>query len=108
MDIPTRIEVEEGERMVLGWEDGSTTVLSARQLRAACQCATCRDPSGREATRRVLAGDQPVRIHEAYLVGAYAINLVFTPDGHGTGIFSFDMLRGLVDPGPPGRDPDGL
>ncbi|MBT8250350.1 MAG: DUF971 domain-containing protein, partial [Acidimicrobiia bacterium] len=30
------------------------------------------------------------------LVGAYAINFGFAPDGHHTGIYSFDSLRALA------------
>ena len=95
MDVPARIEVEEGERVVLTWEDGTTTELTAPELRAACQCAACREPSGEAQTAAVLGGPLPVRIDEAKLVGGYAINFVFTPDGHGTGIYPFEVLRAL-------------
>jgi DUF971 family protein len=95
MDTPIRIEIEEGERVVLHWEDGPAATISARRLRAACQCASCREPSGRAATEAVLGGERPIRIRESRLVGAYALNFVFEPDGHGTGIYTFDMLREL-------------
>ena len=36
-----------------------------------------------------------VTIEDANLVGAYAINLVFGPDGHATGIFDWETLRVL-------------
>lgn len=95
METPIRIEIEAGERVVLTWEDRPDTTLSARRLRAACQCASCREASGRAATDAVLAGERPIRIRESRLVGAYAMNFVFEPDGHGTGIYTFDMLREL-------------
>ncbi len=97
MEIPASIEVRERTAVVIGWPDGSTTTLSARQLRGGCQCATCREPSGIAATASVLGGHQPIEIVEAALVGNYAINFVFTPDHHGTGIFPFDLLRTLGD-----------
>ena len=97
METPTRIQIEEGERVVLTWEERPATTISARRLRAACQCASCREPSGRAATEAVLGGDRPIRIRETHLVGAYAMNFVFEPDGHGTGIYTFDMLRELED-----------
>lgn len=93
MEVPARLEVEEGERLVLTWENGSRTVLGARQLRAACHCASCRTESGRRATEAVLQGE--VKIADARLVGAYALGLTFEPDGHRTGIFSFELLREL-------------
>jgi DUF971 family protein len=95
VDVPARIEIEDGERVVLAWEDGATTVLTARRLREACACATCREPSGEAATRAVLAGGSPIRIADAQLVGAYALNFSFEPDGHHTGIYPFDVLRTL-------------
>jgi DUF971 family protein len=36
-------------------------------------------------------------IAEARLVGSYGINFTFSPDGHHTGIFTFDQLRALGD-----------
>ncbi len=95
MDIPARIEVEGGTQVVITWEDGSRQELSARELRAACPCASCRDPAGAERVQLLLNGPVPVTIDEAKLVGDYALGLVFAPDAHRTGIFSFDYLRGL-------------
>ena len=95
MDVPARIEVEEGALVRLTWEDGSATSLKADLLRGACQCATCRAPSGEAATAQVLAGPTPVTITSAALVGAYAVNFSFAPDDHHTGIYPFERLRAL-------------
>ncbi len=95
MEVPARIEVEGGERVALTWPDGAHQELTARVLRAACPCATCRDPAGAERAKLTLGGPVPVTITDAKLVGDYAINFVFAPDGHHTGIFSFDYLRTL-------------
>ena len=95
MEVPDSIEVRGGLEVALTWPDGEATVLSARTLRAGCACATCREPAGMQATARVLSGEAPVRIADAHLVGNYAVSFTFEPDGHGTGIFSFDLLRAL-------------
>ncbi len=95
MDVPARIEVEGGATVVLTWEDGAVQEFTARELRAACPCATCRDPAGAERVELLLGGPVPVTIDAANLVGDYALGLVFGPDGHRTGIFSFDYLRAL-------------
>ena len=100
MDVPQRIEVEQGERLIVTWDDSSVIVLEAQALRVACPCATCREPSGIDAIGRTLAAGSPVRIAAARLVGGYAINLEFTPDGHGTGIYPFDSLRAIAARGP--------
>ncbi len=97
MDVPERIEVDGGEIVVLSWSDGAVTRLSAAELRAACQCASCREPDGMRRTTEVLAGPNPVTIAEAKLVGGYAVNFVFAPEGHGTGIYPFTGLRELGD-----------
>lgn len=97
VDVPERIEVEDGATVVLTWPDGAESRLTAGDLRAACQCAACREPDGIERTRALLDGPVPVTITEAKLVGGYAINFVFAPDGHGTGIYPFPALRELAD-----------
>ena len=97
MEVPTRIEVEGGRRVDLTWEDGTAVSLAARALRAACECATCREPSGEQATRTVLDGPAEVTIVDAKLVGAYALNFTFAPDDHHTGIYPFDRLRRLAE-----------
>lgn len=93
--VPERIEVVEQAQVILTWEDETTSVLTAAQLRGACQCAECREEPGRRQTERVLSGPEPVTIEDARLVGGYAINFVFGPDHHATGIFPFPALRSL-------------
>lgn len=99
---PEKIEIIDGRELVIVWTDGEKTQLSAAQLRGACPCASCREPSGREQTELVLGGSVPVTIADARLVGGYALSFEFTPDGHGTGIYPYAGLRelgGLEAPG---------
>jgi DUF971 family protein len=97
VDVPERIKIDEGTRVALTWGDGAVTRLTAEQLRGACQCASCREPSGVEQTAALLEGSEPITIANAKLVGGYAISFEFTPDGHATGIYSFNTLRELED-----------
>jgi DUF971 family protein len=89
---PVKIEVEGGSVRVT-WDDGRRDDLSAETLRAACPCAGCREPGG----RRNPAGS--VAVLDARLVGGYAVNLTFGPDGHATGIYPYGLLRSLGDGG---------
>ena len=95
MEVPDRIEVRDGTTVVLGWSDGTSAEIPADVLRSACPCAGCREPEGMATTRRVLAGSDPVTITSASLVGGYAVSFEFGPDGHGTGIYPFDVLAAL-------------
>ena len=97
---PERIEIPEGREMVITWADGRVDHLPAHVLRDACACAECRNLPG----PRPPADPDATRIASAGLVGAYAINIVFHPDRHGTGIFPYSGLRTLAETGvmPPG------
>lgn len=96
---PTRIEIEDGRRVLITWDDGAESQLTARDLRAACRCAGCREPDGERATELVLGGPVPVVIDDAKLVGNYAVAFVFSPDGHSTGIYPYSALRELGESG---------
>lgn len=80
---------------MLTWPDGTTTAVPAAELRQACECATCLGPDGAAVGIDLLE----VRIVDAALVGAYAINFTFAPDHHQTGIYPFDRLRALGEVG---------
>ncbi len=108
MDVPERIEVEDGARVIITWDDDAITAIAAPELRAACPCATCREPDGRARIEALLAGPIEVTITDTRLVGGYALGFVFSPDGHGTGIFPFDVLRRLGGEGlDQGQDSSG-
>ena len=100
METPSNIEVSGRATVTLTWDDGPTEI-SARRLRAACVCADCRSDVGAARTEKLLASGVPITIDGAELRGAYAISFRFGPDGHGTGIFTWDLLRTL------GGDEDG-
>lgn len=92
VEIPERVEIDDGRMLVLSWPDGAVTRVTAASLRAACECATCLGPDGKASW----IGDAgSVRVLDARLVGSYAINFTFGPDQHGTGIYPFDRLRHL-------------
>lgn len=94
VDVPDRIEVNDGAALQLTWPDGSTTSLGAAELRNACECATC------QAEASGAVGDpNEIRIVETAIVGAYALNFTFAPDQHHTGIYPFDRLRALGEAG---------
>jgi DUF971 family protein len=99
VDVPDRIDVADGDRVAITWENGTVSSISASALRAACPCAGCREPSGVAEIGRLLGGDEVIRITAARLVGSYAVSFTFSPDGHATGIFPFDLVRTVGEQG---------
>lgn len=75
--------------LALRWEDGHQATIPWRVLRGFCPCAGCQGHHAAAITFRP-AGDPDLESVAA--VGAYALSLGFA-DGHGTGIYSFDLLR---------------
>lgn len=101
MTYPTSIERTADNGLVIAWSDGQRRKYTARGLREACPCATCRekrdqpkDPFALPTLKQVQA--EPLRIVTMEPVGNYAYAIHFS-DGHDTGIFAFDLLNRLGD-----------
>jgi DUF971 family protein len=72
------------------WEDGHESVFLPEFLRKKCPCALCsHDPVRGE-------GFHPLKfkIRRLRPVGNYAVGIEWA-DGHDTGIYAYDYLRGL-------------
>ena len=93
--VPERIEIDDGTEVMITWQDGTESHLAAELLRRLCPCAGCKEGSGHQQLEAIVNGDDPITIEAASLVGAYAINLVFGPDDHGTGIEPWQDLYQL-------------
>ncbi len=81
------------DALVVSWEDGTTSRLSACRLRAESRAAG--------ALRAALDGTAPpiprdLAIVEVKPVGSYAINIVFA-DGYDRAIYPWSLLRALAD-----------
>lgn len=90
---PEKLEVRAGTELIVTWPDGRVDMISASTLRDACACAACRNAP----TTHQKADPATCRITSIGLVGAYAVNMVFSPDSHGTGIYPYGALRDLGD-----------
>ena len=94
-NIRVRDIAQEGERtLAITWTDGAQSRLDVVTLRQQCPCASCIDEwtgAKRLQPKDIADTVRPVRIDS---VGAYALQIHFN-DGHGTGIYTFQMLRGL-------------
>ena len=106
---PDSIERVDQSSIRILWNDGESTLWTARQLRDACPCATCREKHGKLLSDDIespenkpakpiglpvlsAAEAQPMRIEGMQPVGTYAYNIAFS-DGHSSGLFTFARLR---------------
>ena len=87
-----------GNELAIKWSDGSECFVALEELRRHCPCAGCKgetDVMGnlyKPATAEL--GPAAFRLVKVQQVGGYAIQPVWG-DGHATGLYSFEYLRGL-------------
>lgn len=92
-DIRIRKIFQKDERTLgVEWTDGRASSFDVVELRRSCPCAVCIDEWTHKRLLKpedVPESIRPIRIES---VGRYAMNIKFS-DGHGTGIYTFKMLR---------------
>ncbi len=89
----TEIRRLDGERALrLTWSDGHSASFDYDYVRGYCPCAGCQGHGSMAVEYQPPSA--PVRPEEIEPVGNYAISIVWS-DGHATGIYRFDFLRGL-------------
>ena len=94
---PAEIDlVRADNRLSIRWTDGETTTCSGETLRWACPCAECKGEAGLPGRLASLTELPPkdTRLDQVGLIGQYALMITFA-SGHGTGIYSFKLLRSL-------------
>jgi DUF971 family protein len=105
----------ENKSVVVSWSDGHRSLYPYAYLREKCPCATCTDAHGtgsRPTARPAVAPgalpmyEDPLKPVKAEAVGRYALSITWS-DGHATGIYSFDYLRGLCPCGECGEKAQG-
>lgn len=84
----------DGERLRIEWRDGHVSTYEPRRLRLRCPCAGCMDEMTGERTLDPVRVQEHVHPTEIRYVGRYALQF-FWSDGHSTGIYPFEYLRGL-------------
>jgi len=103
---PNKLEIRDGSKLLIEWNDGQAREIAFGELRKACPCATCREqrakpaePSGGLGPLQVLsmAEARPLSVLGMKPVGNYAYSIAFS-DGHDTGIFTLELLRSLGTP----------
>ena len=89
----TDIDVRRNEGVAVTYDDGYVASFDLEELRVNCPCAECRGLRERGGTVWPRTpSPQPLHIEHAELVGNWGITFDWN-DGHGTGIFTWDVLR---------------
>ncbi len=89
---PVAIELLEPRTMLIEWADGHESLYPHRTLRERCECAACIDEWTRKPILDPAKLPEAIRITKWERTGRYGLNLHFS-DGHGTGIYTFRVLR---------------
>ena len=89
-----------GQELAVKWDDGTESFIPLEKLRRACPCASCKgemDITGHlhKVPEQPLT-PQSHQLRGLSIVGSYAVQQVWG-DGHATGLYSFEYLRGIAD-----------
>jgi DUF971 family protein len=86
---------DNGARLTLTWDDGTTTSATAQVLRQQCPCAACVDEWTNKRTLDPAKVPPDLRVLEVHPVGNYALSFLFS-DQHSTGIYPWKHLRDIT------------
>ncbi|MDP9337761.1 MAG: DUF971 domain-containing protein [Acidobacteriota bacterium] len=105
--LAIKIHVSSGAGVDITWADNHTSHYDFAYLRDECPCATCNEKRDQEQQHQHSGAKAAplsspalpmfkakIRAQSATQVGNYAVQINFN-DGHNTGIFSYDHLRGI-------------
>ncbi len=87
---------EDGARLRISWQDGTSSEYEPRTLRLKCPCAGCVDEMTGIRTLRPETVPPDVYPKAIHYVGRYALEFQWS-DGHSTGIYTYEYLRELAD-----------
>ncbi len=95
--MPVALTKDGPDQLIIEWSDGCRGVLTWKELRSSCPCASCREERDKPPDPfRILkpAELQPLSPVSMPRVGRYAYKIVWS-DGHDTGIYTLEHLRAL-------------
>ena len=94
---PTEIRFNEEERLLkMTFSDGVSHDYPTPILRGYCPCAHCQGHGSMPHKWNPPADESEIRVEDVTQVGGYAICIAWA-DGHNTGVYSFQMLRRIIE-----------
>jgi DUF971 family protein len=92
-----QIRLMDQTKLLLEWDDNSTSSIPLNKLRKFCPCATCMtDRENQNNSFIPIFHSGQTRISRINKIGNYAISITWE-DGHNTGIYEFLFLKNLSD-----------
>lgn len=94
---PLALRKEADDRLIIEWNDGHVSVYEWNHLRKNCPCAGCREERQQPPDPfRLLKPSElaPLKPVAFAPIGYYAYKITWS-DGHDTGLFTLEQLRGL-------------
>lgn len=93
------VEVDRKSHVEVLFSDGVRARFELRALRLACPCATCSTNRSRDVpVAPFIDRGEPITITDAELAGGWGLSIDWS-DGHATGIYTWEKLRGWFDSG---------
>mgnify|MGYP001339849772 CR=1 FL=1 len=93
---PKEIDFNTSE-LTIDWKDGERSTFPLEMLRRRCPCAECRRIRATRPEHLVMKSRDIVLLSWSKM-GFYGLKLNWS-DGHDTGIYTYDFLRGAGDAG---------
>jgi len=103
-DAPAHLDLAKDRGLTIKWSDGSESFYPIAYLRRMSPSADARQLRKQMSENPLtvlpasFSSDEPLTALGAELVGNYAIRINFS-DGHNTGIYSWEYLREIHQPG---------
>ena len=98
--MPLEVRVIDDLHLTISWNDGHKSRHTFNELRKNCPCALCENARNKKSDLIVLQGPVVTKVTPNSIkpVGRYAITFEWG-DSHGTGIYTYEYLRGLCECG---------
>ncbi len=91
---PEKVSQPSKEKIEIIWKDGHRSIYSGYELRVACYCAQCVEEMSGTRLLKPETINRGVYALSIVPIGQYALKFDWS-DGHNTGIYTFEHLRGL-------------
>lgn len=92
---PVQIQIRDKKYLHIKWDDNTESLIKLANLRRYCPCAVCNAEREEQGPDYIpIYNTVQVTIKDIKVIGYYALNIKWE-DGHSTGIYEYERLKGL-------------